>query len=283
MGICDLIPGISGGTIAFITGIYERLINAVKNISIQNLFVLISMLFRFKFKSINNKFLEMDSYFLLILFSGILFAILLGARVIKYLLENYYIYVMAFFLGLIIASLKIIYSHIDNHNLKDKSLVVIGFLFGISFLFLKPVGIGEPSLVHVLIGGFFAISAMFLPGISGSFVLLILGLYEFIINALSDIISNLKFLFVFGIGVILGIYFISRIISFLFEKDKSKTLYALIGLVAGSLFVPVKNMSSELAIIGTSTLSILGISVFFIVGYFIVEISLNLSQKISKK
>ena len=227
MGICDLIPGISGGTIAFITGIYERLINAVKGFSFDTL--------------IKRDFKKLDLGFLFFLLLGIISAILIGSRGIKYLLENYLSYTLMFFMGLILASSFIIFESIKNHKAWNVFFGLIGLIVGLSFGFLNPVN-SEPSFAYVFFGGFVAISAMFLPGISGSFILLIMGLYEFIIELLNDVIGNFGYLFVFGIGMLFGAFFISRVISFLFNKDKCKTLYFLLGLVIGALVIPIRRV-----------------------------------------
>jgi len=111
----------------------------------------------------------------------------------------------------------------------------------LSFAFLIPASI-EPNYFYVFVGGFFGISAMFLPGISGAFILLILGLYEFMIHVLEDILHNLSYFVVFALGAVLGALVISRLISYLFKKDRCKTLYVLLGLVIGCLSIPVKRV-----------------------------------------
>ncbi len=226
MGICDLIPGISGGTIAFITGIYERLINAIKGFS-PRLFV--------DFKSQVKK---LDLGFLIVLFAGIIFAILLGSRVIEGLLENHYAKTISFFVGLILASSFVIYESIKEHGFLNYLYGFAGLIVGIALVFLNPAQI-EVSTGYLFIGGFFAIGAMFLPGISGSFILLIMGLYEPIIAMLRDLSGSWQQLGVFILGMILGAFVISRIISYLFKIDKNKTLYFLLGLVIGALGVPI--------------------------------------------
>jgi len=237
MGICDLIPGISGGTIAFITGIYEKLIESIKN-----LFNLIFYPFSFLIRK--SKFIKkekVDWKFLFILFFGIFSAIFLGSKIIKFLLDNYYIYTISFFIGLILASSKIIFNNIKNHKIKNILFGFIGLIIGISLSFLIPLNI-NPSYSYVFLGGFLAISALFLPGISGAFILLILGLYEFMINVLNNILDKIDYFIFFLLGAILGAFFISRLISFLFKKDKCKTLYFLLGIVIGALSVPVKTI-----------------------------------------
>ena len=234
MGICDLIPGISGGTVAFITGIYERLINAVKGFSPELLSSLVSL----DKKRINNNIKKLDLGFLFVLFSGIIFSILLGSRIIERLLENHYVETISFFVGLILASSFIIYENISRHNFKNYVYCFIGFIIGIGLIFLNPAEISI-SNGYLFLGGFFAISAMFLPGISGSFILLIMGLYEPIIGMLHNIIPNIHYLVIFILGMVFGAFFISRLISYLFKKDRCKTLYFLLGLVLGTLGIPI--------------------------------------------
>ena len=264
MGICDIIPGISGGTIAFITGIYSRLINAVKAFSLK----LIYDIFTFNKKELKQDIKKLDLGFLIILFLGIGFAVFAGSRVIKFLLTNYFAYTLSFFIGLILASSKIIFDNIKSHKMKNILFGIVGLIIGVSIGFLVPQDI-TPTLFYIFVGGFVAISAMFLPGISGAFILLIMGLYEFIINALHDISNNLNYLIVFGLGVILGAFSISRIISFLFKKDKCKTLYFLLGLVIGTMSIPLNKIFSG------ANFNILNSSVmifFFLLSIFIVLI-----------
>jgi len=274
MGICDLIPGISGGTIAFITGIYQRLIDAVKSF---NLRLLKSIFVGSKYER-RASIQKLDLRFLITLITGIVVAILLGSRLIKFLLETHFSFTLAFFIGLILASSKIIFNHIQNHKLKNIFFGLIGFLIGIAFVFLVPINI-EPGLGYTFLGGFFAISAMFLPGISGAFILLILGLYEFMINVLHDISGNLSFLIVFILGAILGAMVISRVISWLFEKDKCKTLYFLLGLVIGALGIPIKRIIQETSFTTSNTIFII---VFLIIGIVLVSFVGRFRKKLEK-
>lgn len=279
MGICDLIPGISGGTVAFITGIYERLIKAVKSFSIQNILFLLKSLIFFNFKIFFKKLKDMDFYFLLILVFGILSAIILGSKLVNYLLDFYFGFLMAFFLGLIVASLKVIYSHIESHKFSDRILMFLGFVFGVMMLFLNSSQLDNPNLLYVFFGGFLAISAMFLPGISGSFILLVLGLYKYIISALDNILLNLKTLVVFGFGVIAGVYVVSRFIAFLFDWNKSKTLYFLLGLVAGSLFIPIRDIYEVTDFGYTFPIVFSVYSILFAIAFILVELLVMFSVK----
>ena len=271
MGICDLIPGISGGTIAFITGIYERLINAVKAFSpklARDFFIVLFNGGEENKNELKKDINGLDLMFLITLFLGIGSALFLGSGIIKYLLENYPGYTLAFFIGLILASSKIIFTYIQNHKMKNKMFVLLGLMVGIFLAFIVPATV-NPSLAYVFFGGFVAISAMFLPGISGAFILLIIGLYEFMINVLHDISGHIKYFLIFGLGAIFGMFSISRIISFVFKKDKSKTLYFLLGLVIGALSIPVKRV---LGSISAGIVSIPLIILYIILGIILVSI-----------
>jgi len=244
MGICDIIPGISGGTIAFITGIYARLINAVKSFSPKVAFDFFHYIFRRDKESLNllkEDIKKLDLVFLLILTAGIGSAILIGSRIIGFFLEEYFEYTISFFIGLILASSKTIFENIKDHKMKNMLFGLFGLILGVCFSFIVPAEV-VPSYFYIFFGGFLAISAMFLPGISGAFILLILGLYEFMINVLHDLFDNISVFFVFVLGAGLGAFTISRIISFLFRKDKCKTLYFLLGLVIGCLSIPIKRV-----------------------------------------
>jgi len=271
MGICDLVPGISGGTIAFITGIYERLINAVKAISPQLFYNFIAGgIFRKEENLIKLKtnLKKLDLIFLLVLLAGISSAFIIGSRVVKFLLDNYFIYTMAFFVGLILASSKIIFNKIQNHNFKTLLFGIFGFMFGILLAFVMPVTV-VPNFSYVVFGGFLAINAMLLPGISGAFILLIMGLYEFMLEVLKDIPGHLNYFLGFILGVILGAFTISRIVSFLFRKYRCKTLYFLLGLVIGALSTPIKRIFINGSF---TTLNIAGMLCFLILGIGVVSI-----------
>ena len=270
MGICDMIPGVSGGTIAFITGIYTRLINAVKSFSPE----LIIDFFKYVLKrneentiKLKQDIKKLDLLFLIPLGLGIGTAVIIGSRVITYLLEHYFAYTMAFFIGLILASCEIIFKNIKNHHLNNVAFGIIGLLIGILISSLIPLQVTDPSLLYVFIGGFLAISAMFLPGISGAFLLLILGIYEFMLGVIKHITDNISYFLTFMIGAVLGMFGISRLISYLFKKDRCKTLYVLLGLVVGSLSIPVRRVITSETSWGLY--KILGVIVIFLIGFFI--------------
>ncbi len=241
MGVCDLIPGISGGTVAFITGIYSRLIGAVKSFSPKLIYDIFTYPIHKKEDRLKEDIKKLDLIFLLILLLGIISAFLVGSRIIKFLLRDYFAYTMSFFIGLILASSKIIFEHIQNHNMKNVLFCFLGLVLGLILSILGRLTV-TPNLGYIFLGGFCAVSAMFLPGISGAFVLLIMGLYEFMINVLNDIPNNISYFLVFIAGALLGAFSISRIISFLFKKNRCRTLYVLLGLVIGALSTPLKDV-----------------------------------------
>ena len=284
MGICNIIPGISGGTIAFITGIYERLINAVKGFSWQMVVDFTKAELDFfrrpntnNFMSVVNLTKKYDLIFLAILAAGIATSFLIMSRTISFLLDNYFAYTISFFMGLIIASSKMIFDNIKNYKINNILFGIVGLLLGISLSIIIPLSI-TPTLPYLLMSGFLAISAMFLPGISGAFILLILGVYEFMIEALHDPIHNFLNISAFMIGAILGAFLISRIISFLFKKDRCKTLYFLLGLVIGTLSIPVKK------VVQTTTLNIHNIfiiTLLIIIGIIAVIFVTKLGKKVT--
>ncbi len=249
MGICDIIPGISGGTIAFITGIYARLINSVKGFSLKLVYDIITYPITRKSDSLKEDIKKLDLVFLTILLLGIASAFLVASRVIKFLMEEYFAYTLSFFIGLILASSKTIFEHIENHSTKNILFCVLGLILGIVSSMLVPLTV-TPSLGYVFLGGFCAINAMFLPGISGAFILLIMGLYEFMVGVLNDLRNNIGYFLVFAAGASLGAFTISRIVSFLFKRNKCRTLYILLGLVIGALGTPLKK------IVETTTLDV---------------------------
>jgi len=268
MGICDIIPGISGGTIAFITGIYERLISAVRNFSPAQFVVFAKWLFR---RSSSDEFKQavakLDLVFLIVLFGGVATSLLLMSGLIKYLLESYFAFVISFFIGLILASSKIIYDNIENHKITNIMWGVPGFVLGFSLAFLMPAE-PEPSAMYIILSGFLGISAMFLPGISGAFILLILGMYEYMLGVLHNIFDRIADLLLFGLGAVMGVFTISRVITFLFSRNKSGTLYVLLGLVIGALSLPIKNVAINSE--GLTSMSFVIMAVLLLVGAFLV-------------
>ena len=239
MGSADIIPGVSGGTIALITGIYERLIYAISSIK----FSFLKPLLTGNFADFKTKLIEEIDFELFIpLFLGIGIAFITLAKVISYLLDTQTAYAFSFFLGLILASAYILYTKLDDLNIKIIVITAIGIILSYVFVGLNPIATNH-SLIVIFISGLIAICAMILPGISGSFLLLLLGQYQYMLNALNS--RNLIEIIVFGIGAVIGILGFSKLLNYLLEKYESATMAFLIGIMLGTLRLPVMKITSS--------------------------------------
>ena len=240
IGTCDIIPGISGGTIAFITGIYTRLMQGIKSYTPNALkHVLVGSR-----KEKKHAIAGFDIPFFIPLALGIVLAIYFASYYIPYLLEHYFVFTMSFFVGLIVASALFILKQISHVNDHSRLFGLIGFVFGFSMAYLIPVDM-QPTYLVLFFSGFIALFATLLPGISGSYVLLILGQYEYIIGSIRMIGERATQLAVFGLGAILGVLSISRIVSYALVHWKGPTLYFLGGLVLGALNTPVRRILAD--------------------------------------
>lgn len=225
MGASDVVPGVSGGTIAFITGIYEELINSIKSFNTEAL----KLFFTFRWKEVWN---HVNAWFLISVFSGIFISILSLSKILEYLLLNHPILVWSFFFGLVIASAIMVLG--DIH--KWKTGVIISAIFGALIAFLiTSISPSQTSEAYwfIFLSGAIAICAMILPGISGSFILLLLGKYQFILNAVNEM--KIVILAVFMAGAVSGIIGFSNILSWLLKKYKDITIALLAGFMIGSL------------------------------------------------
>ena len=239
MGSADIITGVSGGTIALITGIYERLIYAISSIK----FSFLKPLLTGNFADFKTKLIEEIDFELFIpLFLGIGIAFITLAKVISYLLDTQTAYTFSFFLGLILASAYILYTKLDDLNIKIIVITAIGIILSYVFVGLNPIATNH-SLIVIFISGLIAICAMILPGISGSFLLLLLGQYQYMLNALNS--RNLIEIIVFGIGAVIGILGFSKLLNYLLEKYESATMAFLIGIMLGTLRLPVMKITSS--------------------------------------
>lgn len=226
MGAADVVPGVSGGTIAFITGIYDPLINALKSFNLQALRTL-------KQAGIKGFLTHVHAAFLVPLLLGIACAILTLAKGIHYLLLQYPEYVWAFFFGLIIASAGMIGRQITTRGMAQIVALLCGIVIAAAISVATPTAI-EPTPLIVFGAGAIAICAMILPGISGSFLLLLMGLYEPIIGAIKSF--ELLTLGVFGCGAVVGILSFVRVLSFLLQRYHNTMLALLTGFMLGTLF-----------------------------------------------
>jgi putative membrane protein len=233
MGAADVIPGVSGGTIAFITGIYDQLIGSINSINGEAIKLFFSGRFKEFWKHINGSFLVS-------LFCGILFSVLTLAGLMQYLLEHHPIQTWAFFFGLIVASSIFILKGIEGWNMKYVIFVILGIILGVVVCTLSPTQTPD-ALWFIFLSGAIAICAMILPGISGSFILLILGKYEYVLGAISGLVAgvdpgrNLLILGVFGLGAIIGILAFSRFLHWLLARWQKETMIVLAGFIIGSL------------------------------------------------
>ena len=225
MGIAEIIPGVSGGTIAFITGIYEELIYSIKSVDLKAIKLFSQLQLRNFWKHINGNFL-------ITLVSGMAISILLFSRIISYLLDFHPFKIWGLFFGLIIASAIFILKKIDSFNFLTYLSLIFGLLLA-SYISLVSPTMTSNSSISIFASGAIAISAMILPGISGSFILVFLSKYEFILNALNQF--NFEVLSIFILGCIFGLVFFSRIITFLFNRFSSVVISLLVGFLFGSL------------------------------------------------
>ncbi|MFT4313136.1 MAG: DUF368 domain-containing protein [Candidatus Woesearchaeota archaeon] len=247
MGIADLIPGISGGTIAFITGIYERLILGIKSLNVVWIFYLLKFLFTGRTSAWHKTrvhFAKIDWFFFIPLALGIALAVFIGAHVISYLLDSYLAQTLSFFVGIIFLSLFFFQKHVEPISQKTRLYFILGSSIGVLLAIAIPTQTPSTWWMYI-ISGFFGIFALFLPGISGSYILLILGKYSEVLEVLISPFSLLWLLFFFIIGAIAGMYIVSRIVSFLLHIAHDKTLYTLMGIILGSLLLPLSLIFEE--------------------------------------
>lgn len=225
MGAADVVPGVSGGTIAFITGIYDELINSIKSINAASLKMFFTGKWGEFWKMINGKFL-------LFLLAGIGISVFSLAKIITWLLVAYPVLVWSFFFGLVLASTWFVGKDVKERNWKTG----LGFLLGAALAFYITVATPAETPSHflfVFLCGAIAICAMILPGISGSFILVLLGKYFFIMEAVKTL--DLKVIAIFGIGACVGITSFSRLLSYALSHMRNITLAVLSGFMLGSL------------------------------------------------
>ncbi len=228
MGAADVVPGVSGGTIAFISGIYEELLESIKSVNWQN----IKLLFSGKFKQFWN---SINGNFLLSLFIGIGISILSLAKLFHYLLENFPIFVWSFFFGLIVSSAIYVALQIKEWDYKTILSVAGGIVIAYFITTLNPVSSAgiDPHYWYIFVCGMVAICAMILPGISGSFILVIMGTYKFILQAISEL--RFDAIIIFGTGAAIGLISFSNVLSWLLKKYHDITVSFLVGFMIGSL------------------------------------------------
>lgn len=284
MGAVDLVPGISAGTIAFVTGIYEELIESIKSFNLDALTILKNHGFSAAWRHVNGEFL-------LILTSGILFSLFTLAGVMSYFLEAFPLPLWSFFIGLIVASVIYLLRQHPPKRFLELLLLAVGIIlaYGLS---VSTAGSMEGNYLSLFLAGSIALCAMILPGISGSFILVLLGLYPVFINALDNF--DWGFLLTFAAGGVMGLMLFSRLLSWLLKDYKAAVIATMCGFLIGSLSIlwPWKqtistgfeNISPQnyLEFVGQDP-QILTCMLMFFAGLFIVLIIEMISLRLKRK
>ncbi|KJR30839.1 DUF368 domain-containing protein [Vibrio navarrensis] len=225
MGAADVVPGVSGGTIAFITGIYDTLLESIRRIN--------PSIFRlWKAQGFTAAFQHINGFFLIALFGGVLTSIATLAKLITWMLANHPIPIWSFFFGLILVSVYHILRQVERKDVTRFALLLLGIVFAYSITVLKPLHL-EPTSLNVLLAGAIAICAMILPGISGSFILLLIGMYAPVLGAVKNV--QLDILGLFLAGCVAGLLTFSHVLSWLLRRFRDFTLMFLTGLMIGTL------------------------------------------------
>lgn len=225
MGAADAVPGVSGGTIAFMTGIYEELIYSLKQCG----FSAVKMFFK---EGLKPTWQHINGGFLLALFSGIIISILTLSRVVLYLLDTHPILLWSFFFGLILAAVWSVIRHIEKWEIGVISTFLVGAVSAYLITTISPTSI-ETSPLIIFLSGMIAICAMILPGISGSFILLLLGMYAPMLTAVKEL--QILTICIFASGCLAGLLSFSHVLSWMFKHYKVMTLSLLGGFMLGSL------------------------------------------------
>ena len=225
MGAADVVPGVSGGTIAFISGIYEELIESINNVNL-------SLFKTLKKEGIAAFWKQLNGNFLVALFCGILISVVSLAKGISWLLLNQPILLWSFFFGLVVASILFVGKSIEKWNLATIVMLIIGAIAAYYITTLPPSE-NTDSLPYLFFSGALAICAMILPGISGAFILVLLGSYKVILDAVHE--RDIKIVATVGLGAIFGLLSFARLLKWMFKNYKDLTLAILTGFILGSL------------------------------------------------
>lgn len=241
MGAADVVPGVSGGTIAFITGIYEELISSLDALSLSSLKVLRKEGVKAFWKKVNGNFF-------VALLLGVGISVFSLAKLVTHLLVNYPVLIWSFFFGLIIASFIIVFKTVKEYNFKTLFALVIGTVIAGLISVMETTGEASSNWFLVLSGAI-AICAMILPGISGAFILVLLGSYNQIISGIKEF--DVTVIGLFGIGCVLGLLSFSKLLKYMFTHFKAVVLALLSGFLLGSLLKvwPWKNKVGDVPII----------------------------------
>ncbi len=226
VGAANVIPGVSGGTIALITGIFEKLINSLKSIDIKA----VKLFFSGRFKEFAN-YINLD--FLIAVFAGVFVSILTFAKLLEFLFKEYPVFVWSFFFGLIVASVYFVGKTIKKLNLSVGFSFLFGTAIALTISFLTPASEND-GIYYLFICGIVAVCSMIIPGLSGSFVLILMGNYQLVfIEAVNNF--DFRILLPVGLGAIFGLIAFSHLLSWIFKRFREQTLALLTGFILGSL------------------------------------------------
>lgn len=226
MGAADIVPGVSGGTIAFITGIYEELITSLNNINFRAIMIL-------RKEGLKSFWNHINGNFFIFLLAGIAISLVSLVRIVTYLLENEPVLIWSFFFGLIIASIVLIGKQVNYWRLTTIVAILAGTVFALWISSIQTIANIDANW-YIFLSGAIAICAMILPGISGSFILLLMGSYHMILNGLKNL--DLLVIGLFGSGCVMGLISFSRLLKYLFNKFHDQTVALLTGFMIGSLY-----------------------------------------------
>lgn len=226
MGAADIVPGVSGGTIAFITGIYEELITSLNNINFRAIMIL-------RKEGLKSFWNHINGNFFIFLLAGIAISLVSLVRIVTYLLENEPVLIWSFFFGLIIASIVLIGKRVNYWRLTTIVSILVGTVVALWISSIQTIANVDANW-YIFLSGAIAICAMILPGISGSFILLLMGSYHMILNGLKNL--DLLVIGLFGSGCVMGLISFSRLLKYLFNKFHDQTVALLTGFMIGSLY-----------------------------------------------
>ena len=226
MGAADIVPGVSGGTIAFITGIYEELISSLNNINFRAIIIL-------RKEGLKSFWNHINGNFFIFLLAGIAISLVSLVRIVTYLLENEPVLIWSFFFGLIIASIVLIGKQVNYWRLTTIVAILAGTVFALWISSIQTIANIDANW-YIFLSGAIAICAMILPGISGSFILLLMGSYHMILNGLKNL--DPLVIGLFGSGCVMGLISFSRLLKYLFNKFHDQTVALLTGFMIGSLY-----------------------------------------------
>ena len=276
MGVANVIPGVSGGTIALITEIYEELINSLKSFDLKAL----KLLLKGQFKEFT---VHTNLYFLISVFGGSVFSMFSVAKLFEFLFEFYPEELWSFFFGLILASVYYVGIRVGIWKIRSYVFFIIGTAIAVSLALLSPSS-ESTNLVYIFICGVIGVTGMLLPGLSGSFILILMGNYKLLMvdslsKSLKFNIDSISYLLVFILGSFVGLFGFSHIISWLFKRFKDCVLSLLTGFILGSLLIiwPWKEVAENRLITSwylpeLNSSTILAISLMLIGFYVVVKL-----------